>query len=192
MERRETKLIIIVLIVAALLIGMVTPYNTMVKMRNNVREHRAQVENVLQARIDKIPNLVASVKSYVKHEEEVFTAVAEARSGLESAIKSGDSEQMANENERLSIALSSLDVVVEAYPELKSDQLYIGLNDEIAGSASRISQERRMYNQAVTEYNNRIETFPYVMFARFLGFTPEKYFEASQDAHVNNVVNFDD
>ena len=192
MERRETKLIIIVAIVAAFLIGMVTPYNTMVKMRNNVREHRAQVENVLQARIDKIPNLVASVKSYVKHEEEVFTAVAEARSGLESAIKSGDSEQMANENERLSIALSSLDVVVEAYPELKSDQLYIGLNDEIAGSASRISQERRIYNQAVTEYNNRIETFPYVMFAGFLGFTPEKYFEASQDAHVNNVVNFDD
>ena len=111
---------------------------------------------------------------------------------MESAIKSGDSEQMANENERLSIALSSLDVVVEAYPELKSDQLYIGLNDEIAGSASRISQERRMYNQAVTEYNNFIETFPCVMYARFLGFTSEKYFEASQDAHVNKVVNFDD
>jgi LemA protein len=192
MERREAKLIIIVLIVAAILIGMITPYNTMVKMRNSVREQRAQVENVLQARIEKIPDLVASVKSYVKHEEDVFTAVAEARSGLQSAIESGDIEKMANANEKLSSALSSLNVVVEAYPELQSSQLYVGLNDEISGSVNRISQERRTYNQVVTEYNNRIETFPYVMYARLLGFTSEKYFEASEDAYANNVIDFGD
>jgi LemA protein len=164
----------------------------MVQLRNKVYEQKAQIENVLQARAEKIPDLVASVKNYTKHEEEVFIKVAEARSGLQEAIKSGDMEKMANANDQLSSALSSLNVVVEAYPELKSSELYRGLMDEISGSVNRISQERRTYNKVVTEYNNKLQTFPTVMYAGMLGFTPEKYFEASEEAHQTNVVDFGD
>lgn len=188
----EKIILIVVVIILAFAIGMIAPYNSMVQLRNEVREQKAQVENVLQARVEKIPDLVASVKSYTKHEEEVFTKVTEARSGLKSAIESGDMEKMANANEELSTALNNLNVVVEAYPELKSSQLYLSLNDEIAGSVNRIAQERRLYNKIVTEYNNKIETFPTVMYAKMLGFTSEKFFEATEEAHQTNVVDFGD
>lgn len=188
----EKIILIVVVIILAFAIGMIAPYNSMVQLRNEVREQKAQVENVLQARVEKIPDLVASVKSYTKHEEEVFTKVTEARSGLKSAIESGDMEKMANANEELSTALNNLNVVVEAYPELKSSQLYLSLNDEIAGSVNRIAQERRLYNKIVTEYNNKIETFPTVMYAKMFGFTSEKFFEATEEAHQNNVVDFGD
>lgn len=192
MESREMKILIAAVIILAIGLGLVVPYNSMVQLRNNVREQKAQVENVLQARIEKIPDLVASVKSYTKHEETVFTAVAEARSGLQSAIESGDMEKMANANDQLSTALHDLDVVVEAYPELQSSQLYTDLNFEIAGSVNRIAQERRIYNQVVKEYNNKLETFPTVLYAKMLGFTPEKFFEATTEANATNVVDFDD
>lgn len=192
MESRQLRFLIIVVIILAIGLGLIVPYNSMVQLRNKVYEQKAQIENVLQARAEKIPDLVASVKSYTKHEEEVFTKVAEARSCLQSAIDSGDMEKMAAANEELTTALKSLNVVVEAYPELKSSELYRGLNDEISGSVNRISQERRTYNKVVTEYNNKLQTFPTVMYAGMLGFTPEKYFEASDEAHKTNVVDFGD
>ena len=192
MESKQVRLLIIVVIILAIGLGVIAPYNNLVQLRNKVYEQKAQIENVLQARAEKIPDLVASVKSYAKHEEDVFIKVAEARSGLQSAINSGDMEKMAAANEELTTALKSLNVVVEAYPELKSSELYRGLNDEISGSVNRISQERRTYNQVVTEYNNRLQTFPTVMYGGMLGFTPEKYFEASDEAHQTNVVDFGD
>jgi len=192
MESKQVRLLIIVVIILAIGLIIIAPYNSMVQLRNKVYEQKAQIENVLQARAEKIPDLVASVKNYTKHEEEVFIKVAEARSGLQEAIKSGDMEKMANANDQLSSALSSLNVVVEAYPELKSSELYRGLMDEISGSVNRISQERRTYNKVVTEYNNKLQTFPTVMYAGMLGFTPEKYFEASEEAHQTNVVDFGD
>ncbi|MBR3280531.1 MAG: LemA family protein [Clostridia bacterium] len=164
----------------------------MIQLRNNVYEQKAQIENVLQARVEKIPDLVATVKEYTKHEEEVFTQVAKARAGLAEAIQTGDIEKMETANGELSTALKQLDVVVEAYPELKASELYRGLMDEISGSVNRISQERRTYNKVVTEYNNKLQTFPTVMYAGMLGFTPEKYFEASEEAHKTNVVDFGD
>ena len=192
MESREIKIIIGVVLILAIIASIVGPYNSMVQLRNKVYEQKAQIENVLQARIEKIPDLVASVKDYTKHEEDVFVAVTEARAGLKSAIDSGDMEQMANANDELSTALHNLNVVIEAYPELKSSQLYMSLNDEISGSVNRIAQERRQYNKVVTEYNNKLQTYPNVLFAEMLGFTPEKYFEASEEAHQTNVVDFGD
>ncbi|MBR6253416.1 MAG: LemA family protein [Clostridia bacterium] len=189
---RELKIVVIVVIILAIGLGLIVPYNSLVQLRNKVYEQKAQVENVLQARVEKIPDLVASVKSYTKHEEEVFTKVTEARSGLQSAIESGDVEKMANANEELTTALNNLNVVVEAYPELKASELYRGLNDEISGSVNRIAQERRQYNKIITEYNNKIQTFPAVMYAGMMGFTPEKYFEATDEAHKTNVVDFGD
>ena len=192
MNSRELRITVIIVIILAIAFGLIMPFNQMTTMRNDVREQKAQIENVLQARVEKIPDLVASVKEYVKHEETVFTAVAEARKGLQSAIESGDMEKMANANEQLTTALGNLNVVVEAYPELKSSELFQGLNDEISGAVNRISQERRKYNQVVKEYNNYLETFPGVMSARILGFSSEKFFEASSEAHQTNVVDFGD
>ncbi len=187
--KRVIIIAVIVIVLANIFITYV-PYNSMVEMRNKVRQQKAQVENVLQARSEKIPDLVASVKSYVKHEEAVFIAVSEARSGLESAINSGDMEKMANANEQLTSTLIDLKAVVEAYPELQSSQLYLSLNDEISGSVNRIAQERRTYNKIVMEYNNFIEVFPNLICAKIFGFSSEKYFEASDDAHKTNVVDF--
>jgi LemA protein len=192
MLSREQKLLIIGVIIIAFLIGMIVPYNTMVTLKNNVLKQEAQIENVLQARLEKIPDLVTTVKSYVEHEEKVFTAVAEARSGLQKAIDEGDIEKMSSANEALSTALGNLNVVVEAYPELKASELYIGLMDEISGAVNRISQERRLYNETVSEYNDRIETFPFVMYAKILGFEPFPYFKADKNAHESSVVDFGD
>ncbi len=189
MEAREIKLVLIVVLILAIIASVVGPYNSMVQLRNKVYEQKGQIENVLQARADKIPALIASVKDYVKHEEKVFETVSEARDALKSAVKSGDLEKMTEANDRLSI---SLNAVKEAYPELKSSQLYQSLNDEISGSVNRIAQERRQYNIAVTEYNNKLQTYPNVLFAQMLGFTPEKYFEASEEAHGNNLIDFGD
>lgn len=192
MKKFENGLLWVAIAIIVIVSIVVGPYNGLVKLRNNVHEQQAQVENVLQARLEKIPDLVAAVKNYDKHEEAVYTNVANARSGLQSAIDSGDMGKMADANEVLTQALYELNAVVEAYPELSSSQLYIGLNDEISGSVNRISQERRIYNQTVTSYNNRLESFPTVLYARILGFEPAKYFEATTEAHKTNVVDFGD
>lgn len=184
-----TILIFVPIVVVTYLIGS---YNSMVKLESQVNEQTAQIENVLQGRLEKIPDMVASAKALMKHEETVFTAVAEARSNLQTAIDSGDMEQMAKANEQFDKAISSFTAVVEAYPELSSNQLFVGLQDEIAGSVNRIQQERRMYNQVVTKYNNKLQTFPTVLYARILGFEPAKYFEATEEAHKTSVVDFGD
>ena len=192
MKRFENAILWVVVVVIVIVAAVAGPYNSLVKLRNGVREQQAQVENVLQARLEKIPDLVAAVANYDKHAETVYSNVASARSGLQDAIDSGDMEKMAVANETVTQALYDLKAVVEAYPELSSSQLYIGLNDEISGSVNRISQERRMYNLAVTEYNNKLESFPTMLYARILGFEPAKYFEATTEAHTTNVVDFGD
>ena len=192
MDSREIKIITVAVIIAVIIASFVIPYNSLVQLRNEVYGQKAQIENVYQGRLDKIPDLVKTVKDYAKHEENVFIAIANARAGLETAIKSGDMTEMEIANEKLSTALDGLDVVVEAYPELKSDKLYLGLMDEIAGSVNRIDQERREYNKKVTKYNNEIQQFPTVLYAKILGFEPEAYFEASAEAHSTSVVDFGD
>lgn len=189
MKKNALKVILVV-IIAVVAISMIGPYNNLVKLSNQIREQVSQIENVLQGRLEKIPDLVKVAKTYMEHEETVFIAVAEARSGLQDAITSGDVEQMADANEQLTQTLTKFDAVVEAYPELSSSQLFIGLSAEIAESVNMILQERRLYNQKVTEYNNVIETFPTIVYARLLGFRPAKYFQASNEAHKTNVVDF--
>ena len=166
-------------------------YNSMIKLRNKVHEQKAQIENVLQGRIEKIPDLVASVERYVKHEEKVFIEVAEARSSLIDAINNGNAGEMAVANEKLETGLNTLvAIIAENYPELHSSQLFISLNDEISESVNRISQERRIFNKIVMEYNNKIETFPGMLYAKIWGFEKESFFEATEEARKTNVVNF--
>lgn len=183
--------IIIIAIVAVAVIWFVGTRNSLVTMREDVRLQQSQVETTLQRRNDLIPNLVSTVKGYAKHEEEVFTQIAEARSKLAGSIESGDTEEMAAANAELDSALSRLLVVVEQYPELKANENFIELQDEIAGTENRIAIARQDYNEEVGSYNKKIQQFPTSIIAGMFGFSQEKYFEADESAKDAPVVNFD-
>jgi LemA protein len=159
-------------------------YNSIQKLDEQASQTQSQIEVQLQRRNDLIGNLVNTVKGYAQHEEAVFTQVTQARAGLTNAVKSGDAEQMANANAQLTGALGRLMVSVEAYPQLKADQLFIRLQDELTGTENRIAVARNDYNQAVNQYNATIRQFPTVMTAKVTGAKPRKYFTASADAQT--------
>jgi LemA protein len=157
-------------------------YNRIQTLDEQAGAAQSQIEVQLQRRADLIPNLVNTVKGYAQHEEEVFTRVAEARSGLVQAIQTHDAEQMANANANLSGQLSRLMVAVEAYPQLKADQGFLRLQDELTGTENRIAVARNDYNQSVNAYNAYIRQFPAVVTAKMTGAKARKYFTANASA----------
>lgn len=177
-------LLVIVILLALPIIGN---YNTLVKMREDVNTSWAQVQNVLQRRYDLIPNLVETVKGYAAHEREVLTEVTRARASVGSA-QTPDEAMKANND--LSNALARLLVVVEQYPNLKANENFIRLQDELAGTENRIAVERRRYNDSVRIYNQKIQSFPTVLFAGILGFEKRNYFEAPSAAQEAPKVDF--
>lgn len=154
-------------------------YNSIQSLDEQAASAQSQIEVQLQRRADLIPNLVSTVKGYAQHEEAVFIQVAQARAGLLGAIQSHDAEQMANANAQLSSSLGRLMVSVEAYPQLKADQGFIRLQDELTGTENRIAVSRGDYNQAVNAYNAYIRQFPAVLTAKVTGAKPRKYFTAT-------------
>ena len=174
---------LIIIIVLIVLLGVLAGiYNSLVQLDQATQSQWAQVENVYQRRTDLIPNLVNTVKGYAQHEEQVFTQVAQARAGLLGAIQSKDPEQMANANAQMTGALGRLMVVSEAYPQLKADQSFLRLQDELTGTENRIAVARNDYNQTVNTYNAYIRQFPAVMTAKVTGAKPRKYFTATPGA----------
>ncbi|MDE0108860.1 MAG: LemA family protein [Bryobacterales bacterium] len=167
------------LLLALLLGGWFTGhYNSMVDLRENIRGSWAQVDNVIQRRADLIPNLVNTVKGFAAQEQEVIGQVTEARAALGGART--PSERIAA-NDMLGGALSRLLVVVENYPDLKSSQNFIRLQDELAGTENRIAVERRKYNSSVQAYNATIAKFPANVVASMTGFAREDaYFETDE------------
>jgi LemA protein len=161
-------------------------YNSLVTAEQRVDSSWAQVENALQRRADLIPNLVETVKGYASHEREIFTEVAEARGRLLGAQSPGDA---AAANAGMSSALGRLLAISERYPDLKANQNFIGLQDELAGSENRIAVERRRYNTAVEHFNTRIRRFPDNLVANVFGFATRTYFEAQQEAKTVPKVN---
>jgi LemA protein len=157
-------------------------YNRIQSLDEQAASAQSQIEVQLQRRADLIPNLVNTVKGYAQHEEEVFTQVAQARSGLLSAVQSHDAGAMANADAQMTTALGHLMVSVEAYPQLKADQNFIRLQDELTGTENRIAVSRNDYNQAVNAYNAYIRQFPAVLTAKVTGAKPRKYFTASANA----------
>ena len=157
-------------------------YNNIQKLDEAAATAQSQIEVQLQRRADLIPNLVSTVKGYAQHEAQVFIQVAQARSGLVNAIQTHDAEQMANANAQLTSSLGRLMVSVEAYPQLKADQSFIRLQDELTGTENRIAVSRIDYNQAVNAYNAYIRQFPVVLTAKMTGAKPRKYFTASANA----------
>jgi LemA protein len=167
--------------VIALLAVVVTAcgYNTIQTMDETVNSAKQQIEVQLQRRADLVPNLVSTVKGLAQQELAVFTQVTQARAGVLSAVQKGDPVEMANANEQLSGALRSLMVTVEAYPQLKSDQAFLRLQDELAGTENRIAVSRTDYNTAVQQYNSYIRRFPTVVTAKIIGAKPRAYFEVT-------------
>src|SRR4051812_9242857 len=159
-------------------------YNRIQALDEQAASAQSQIEVQLQRRADLIGNLVQTVKGYAQHEEDVFIQVAQARSGLVNAIQSHDAEQMANANAALSSQLGRLMVSVEAYPQLKADQGFRQLQDELTGTENRIAVSRNDYNQAVNAYNAYIRQFPTVITARMTGAKQRKYFTASGAANA--------
>jgi LemA protein len=162
-------------------------YNNMVRMRENIDAAWAQVENQLQRRNDLIPNLVETTRGYAAHERQVFADIAAARSRL---IGAGTREAKINAANDLGSALARLLVLGERYPDLKANQQFARLSDELAGTENRIATERRRYNEAVREYNTYVKTVPAVFTARLFGFTEEQYFEAPKEAQQVPKVQF--
>lgn len=159
------------LIFAFILMGK---YNTMVSLSETVNRNWAQVENQLKRRFDLIPNLVETVKGYAKQEKEIFIKIAEERAKLAGA-KTVEEKIAASRG--LEGALSRLLVIIERYPDLKSNQTFLSLMDELSGTENRIAVERMRYNDSVKEYNQFIKRIPQNFLAPILGFKEKPYFD---------------
>lgn len=173
-------------------------YNNMIDLDEKVTAQWAQVENQYQRRYDLIPNLVSTVKGYAKQENEVYTQVAEARSKAGGVITL-DEDILENEEkmarfqqvqDSLGGALQRLLSVTENYPELKSNQNFLALQDQLEGTENRISVERKRYNELAQTYNSTIRKFPNVLFANSLGFKSKVYFKATAEAQNTPKVEF--
>jgi len=177
------------LVVLAVIVGgwLMGSYNRMVTEREGVDKAWAQVENVLQRRGDLIPNLVETVKGYAAHEKEVFESVADARGRLAGATSP---QEAAAANAGMTSALGRLLAIAENYPELKANENFIRLQDEIAGSENRIATERMRYNEVVRSYNTLIKRFPGNFIAGFFGFAEKEYFEATPESREVPKVKF--
>jgi LemA protein len=166
-------------------------YNTIQSMDERAASAKQQIEVQLQRRSDLIGNLVNTVKRYAEHEEAVFTGVAEARSRVAGAVQSGDPAQMEAANAQLTGALGRLIAVAENYPQLKADQLFLRLQDELSGTENRIAVARQDYNEAARDYNSYIRQFPQNLTAKATGAKPRPYFEAAAEAGQAPRVDFD-
>lgn len=178
---------VIVLVVFAVGSSCVSQYNNLVTNGESVDTAWAQVENVLQRRNDLIPNLVNTVKGYAAHEKEIFENVAQARSQLAGARTINEKVEA---NMALGAALGRLLAIVERYPDLKANQNFLALQDELAGTENRIAVERRRYNEAVRRYNLLTRRFPSNLIARLMGFEPRVYFKAESGAKEVPQVTF--
>lgn len=175
-------------LIAILFAGwMMGYYNQFVNMDEGIKNAWAQVENRLQKRSDLIPNLVNTVKGYAAHEKEVFTNIADARAILAGAKSVNDKIDAANQ---MTSALSRLLVVVEQYPQLKADQSFARLMDELAGTENRLAVERKRYNDKVLEYNQMRRRFPSNTIAGIFAFVEAPYFKAVETAKETPKVDF--
>ena len=199
-KQLKTILIIIgiVVVIGVMLAGrIISGYNNVIAMDENVKGRWAQVENQLKRRYDLIPNLVETVKGYAAHEKQTLTDVIEARNkALQTKIDVGSLnneakfEAFSKAQDKLSSVLSRLMVVVERYPDLKASQNFLALQSQLEGTENRIAVERKRYNEAVRSYNTMIKRFPTNMIASAFGFDKVTYFKSAPEAATVPKVEF--
>lgn len=172
-------MIIFLCILVLLFLIIVGIYNKLVKLRNQTKNGFRQIDVQLQRRADLIPNLVETVKGYVKHEQKTLEAVIQARSALQQAGSLGDK---ARANDMLSSALKSLFAVAESYPQLKANENFLRLQEEITTTENQIAFARQYYNDSVMRFNTAIETFPQSLIAGMCSYSAFQYFQV-EDEH---------
>jgi LemA protein len=188
MKKLWIAIIVVVLIALAFFGQYMGVRNTLVTKNESVKAAWSQVDIVLQRRADLIPNLVETVKGYAQQEQTVFGDIAKARSALLSA---GTPQQKIAANGQLDGALGRLLLVVENYPQLKSNENFLRLQDELAGTENRIAVERKRYNDTLQDYNTYVQVFPHNIFAGWAGFQPNSaYFAATEGSRQVPKVSF--
>ena len=174
-----TGIVIVLIIIGVVAVAAIGIYNGLITLRNRADNAWAQVDVQLRRRYDLIPNLVETVKGYAAHEKEVFQKVTEARS---QAINAGTVAEQGKAENMLTGALKSLFAVVESYPDLKANQNFLMLQEELAGTEGKIAYARQFYNDTVMKFNTRIQIFPVNMVAGMFNFKESEFFELKDEA----------
>ena len=178
-------------IVAAILLWAALNYNSLIRIRQQVRESWSGIDTELKRRYDLVPNLVETVKGYAAHERQVLTAVTDARAAAQAST--GSPETQARDEKNLVASMRQLFAVAEDYPDLKASGHYLALQQELANTEDRIQAARRFYNGNVRDLNTRIEVFPSNLIALLFSFAKEEYFEVESSVIRQVVdVNFSD
>lgn len=174
-------------IVFVLVVWVIAMYNSLISLRNRIQNAWSQIDVQLRKRYDLIPNLVDTVKAYAKHEQTVFENVTAARSAMMGAQSVKDQAAVQND---LTGALKSLFAVAEAYPELKANQNFSLLQEELSGTENKIAYSRQFYNDTVLAYNTMIQSFPSNILANAFNFTEKEYFESDEQSREPVRVDF--
>jgi LemA protein len=170
--------IIIIVVIALIVLWLISLYNRLVKLRNRRQNAFADIDVQLRQRHDLVPQLVETVKGYASHEKELLMRVTEARTA---AMAAGSIDDKIKAEQQLTAALQGLKVQVEAYPDLKANQNFLQLQEELSDIENKLAAARRFFNGATTEYNNSVESFPGNLVARNFGFQRELFFDLGTD-----------
>lgn len=181
-HRRVVVAIVVGAVVVGLVLFLVLAYNGLVRARNRVDNAWSQIEVQQKRRYDLIPNLVETVKGYAAHERETLEAVTNARANAISAQQGGSVREQAQAENVLSGALKSLFALAEAYPDLKANQNFLNLQEELTSTEDRIAYARQFFNDSVLSYNNAIQTFPRNLLASMFRFEKREFFDAEPEA----------
>ena len=180
--------IVVLVLLVVLVLYVIVSYNGLISRRNQIENAWSQIDVQLKRRLDLIPNLVETVKGYAAHERETLDAVIRARNAAISAPDTPHAQ--ANAENQLSGALRQLFALGEAYPDLKANQNFLALQEELTATEGRVAYARQFYNDSVLSYNNKLQQFPTLIFARMLKFERREYFEADEAARTAPTVEF--
>jgi len=183
----DLLLIGIIVVILAVIAAIILIFNSLIGLRNRVKNAWSQIDVQLKKRFDLVPNLVETVKGYAKHEREVFENVTKARASI---MQAKDLKETAEANNMLAGALKTLFAVAENYPELKASQNFMMLQEELSGIESKIAYARQFYNDTVLQYNNAIQMFPNNVLAGILGFTEQQFFGVAETEKEPVKVSF--
>lgn len=187
-----TGIVLIIIVGVLIIFGLscMGTYNSLVNLEEDVNQANSEVQNQMQRRAELIPDLVATVKSYAKHEEKIFEDIANARAALNESFKSGDPSEISEANSQLTARVNNLLVIAENYPTLTASEQYTSLMDQLEGSVNRITVARTNYNELVTKYNKKVRNFPGSIIASMFGFERLEQYEADESANKINMVDF--
>ncbi len=180
-------MIILIILIVLILLFVMTTYNSLVRLRNKVRDQFSQIDIQLKKRADLIPNLVETVKGYAKHEKGTLEDVVKARNTYLSA---GTPDEKMKSSGELTQAINKLFALAESYPDLKANENFLDLQKQLKEVEDKISYARQFYNDSVLQYNNKIQTVPSNIIASMFHFEKESFFEASEDDRKNVEVKF--